>query len=544
MKDWQVCADCHDGESSLIFAGTHARLPKTKGLEGCETCHGPALPHADEQEPSQITHPAKLSAKAQRALCSRCHEQQLREHGGPLATLLAADKKCSDCHAIHEHRAQRPANAEKRSFSDRASLAAAAEPVGTETCLGCHADKAEQSLGGTHRRFFEGAEAADGKKPARAEACERCHGNGELHVKTFGIARLILHPAKAADANATCIECHEGVDPVSFHWKPGEKLLKGATRCTDCHEVHGGEDGVHGDPTRQRPAERRPASRPAPRDEGEHPLTRVELRKELAHALDAKVTNADCARCHAGAHGALRGTVHEALGRFDAAEGAGCVQCHPGGGAHAQNGGAPGLVESLHGSSLAVQQAVCLDCHAKDTQVCAHSLGVHAKHDVTCLHCHSPAAGSSKAARLADANKNCTQCHQQVGLSFRRAHAHPVSRGEMQCSSCHDAHGQGRITPQSARRMSQACAECHREQRGPFVFGHHADKGEGCLACHTPHGSMNPQLLKTRTARDLCLPCHADLPSFHDQSPGSKFRNCLDCHTKIHGSNRNRYFLK
>ncbi|HMQ23539.1 MAG TPA: hypothetical protein PKE00_13665, partial [Planctomycetota bacterium] len=35
-----------------------------------------------------------------------------------------------------------------------------------------------------------------------------------------------------------------------------------------------------------------------------------------------------------------------------------------------------------------------------------------------------------------------------------------------------------------------------------------------------------------------------DLPAFHDMSPGSRYQNCLDCHVKVHGSNRNRFFFR
>ncbi|MCB9892072.1 MAG: cytochrome C, partial [Planctomycetes bacterium] len=76
------------------------------------------------------------------------------------------------------------------------------------------------------------------------------------------------------------------------------------------------------------------------------------------------------------------------------------------------------------------------------------------------------------------------------------------------------------------------------------VFPHHADKALGCMACHKPHGSPNRKLLDQVRARDNCLQCHGDLPSFHDLTPGSRYQNCLDCHVKVHGSNRNRFFFR
>ena len=40
-----------------------------------------------------------------------------------------------------------------------------------------------------------------------------------------------------------------------------------------------------------------------------------------------------------------------------------------------------------------------------------------------------------------------------------------------------------------------------------------------------------------------CLECHTNTPMFHDLSK-IEFRNCTVCHSRIHGSNVNRYFLE
>jgi hypothetical protein len=42
------------------------------------------------------------------------------------------------------------------------------------------------------------------------------------------------------------------------------------------------------------------------------------------------------------------------------------------------------------------------------------------------------------------------------------------------------------------------CYKCHADKQGPFVFEHAPLKVEGCTACHDPHGSANPKLLKTQ----------------------------------------------
>jgi DmsE family decaheme c-type cytochrome len=81
------------------------------------------------------------------------------------------------------------------------------------------------------------------------------------------------------------------------------------------------------------------------------------------------------------------------------------------------------------------------------------------------------------------------------------------------------------------------------EKRGPFVRTHQPVQ-ENCALCHNPHGTTNPNLLKTR-APFLCQQCHEASP--HQGNPASLTgqstsantiaRGCLNCHTNIHGSN-------
>jgi predicted CXXCH cytochrome family protein len=84
---------------------------------------------------------------------------------------------------------------------------------------------------------------------------------------------------------------------------------------------------------------------------------------------------------------------------------------------------------------------------------------------------------------------------------------------------------------------------------GPFTFEHPPVKVEGCVACHTPHGSQNPRLLNRSNVNTICLQCHTDstftapaAPSFHNQAV--QYQACTVCHTSIHGSNFNPFFFK
>jgi DmsE family decaheme c-type cytochrome len=85
--------------------------------------------------------------------------------------------------------------------------------------------------------------------------------------------------------------------------------------------------------------------------------------------------------------------------------------------------------------------------------------------------------------------------------------------------------------------VKQTCTQCHAEKEGPFLY-EHADMNEDCRACHTPHGSVNKNLL---TAREpfLCLQCH---PTHRlDATKTAQYKQnvytrCTDCHSTIHGT--------
>ena len=565
VRDVETCADCHEEEHEAIQGSVHAGVPRSAFLENCETCHGPGAAHSEDNEAEQITQPHLLPLVEQRRLCARCHREQIQEHGGPLPELEKQGKTCSDCHSVHRLRTEDPGYGDARRFDSKRALDVVAQAVGAKRCVHCHGDKQESLRGRSHRELL-GTRAEDPDWHAEM-SCEACHGKGSLHAKD-GIGRWITRPDRALDGDASCRACHAEVDPDFFHWKndehppllglalrakrgaerPGE--ARSGLRCTSCHRVH--EDG---DPENIPRSLRR--ARPFPRaDQASSRPTRARARASqepgatLADARlasrqrDRALLNTACLNCHREAYGILHGTTHAELARLDLPPGKGCVSCHPGAADHVRFGGAKSLISSLHGAPAPFIAQTCNACHGGRRAVCGYSLGAHGKSQISCLSCHSPAARSSEIGKLRDANKNCAQCHPGVSLSFRHANRHPLGEGLFSCSSCHEAHDPIKLGPSSARRMSRKCANCHKQFRGPFVFPHHADKGQGCLACHSPHGSPNRKLLDKPRARENCLSCHADLPSFHDLTPGSRFQNCLQCHVKVHGSNRNRFYFR
>jgi DmsE family decaheme c-type cytochrome len=91
------------------------------------------------------------------------------------------------------------------------------------------------------------------------------------------------------------------------------------------------------------------------------------------------------------------------------------------------------------------------------------------------------------------------------------------------------------------------CVKCHTETRGPFVFEHVAVKTEGCVGCHSPHGSQNARLLNVPNINQLCNQCHSPVAAgtIHGMSAGSaEVQQCTSCHTMIHGSNINPALIR
>ena len=85
----------------------------------------------------------------------------------------------------------------------------------------------------------------------------------------------------------------------------------------------------------------------------------------------------------------------------------------------------------------------------------------------------------------------------------------------MSCADCHNPHkgmaikGGGTNTQQSLKggglaflSRNETCFQCHTAQRGPFVYEHEALR-QGCVVCHSPHGSVNQRMLNARNQRSV-----------------------------------------
>jgi DmsE family decaheme c-type cytochrome len=286
-------------------------------------------------------------------------------------------------------------------------------------------------------------------------------------------------------------------------------------------------------------------------------------------AADADRTlagDAVCTKCHDEAEGkpilAMYKTRH---GVKADKRTPGCQSCHGPSEAHVKNAAGastrPVPDTSFGGkvhTSIQEQSKTCLTCHSGGQR--PHWDGSkHEANGVGCTNCHAVHTHKDKVLAKDTQPDVCTSCHATQRAQIHRISTHPIAAGKMGCSDCHNPHGSTGDHLMKNGSVNDTCYTCHAEKRGPFLF-EHEPVTDNCANCHTPHGSNTAPLLKTRTPW-LCQNCHSgDHGSQADSaanlanggvttlggrqtlagSPGRPqlaARNCLNCHTLVHGSN-------
>jgi DmsE family decaheme c-type cytochrome len=283
------------------------------------------------------------------------------------------------------------------------------------------------------------------------------------------------------------------------------------------------------------------------------PATKADSSAKPATAQTKDTNPADfvgaeiCASCHEAEAKGFANNPHTKIALEHGKTEATCESCHGAGKAHVEGGGdIAKIFDPAKATSKQVDQT-CLGCHAG-----AHpdfERSPHAKASVGCTGCHS-IHKSEDAEHLLRASQPrlCFQCHTDEKPQFDMPTHHKVNEGLVKCSDCHDVHGTFEKSNLRSRNDSNLiCTKCHAEMRGPFVYEHTPVKGEGCLGCHTPHGSQNARLLNMPSINTLCNQCHSPVAAgtVHGMNAGSsELTPCTDCHTMIHGSNMNVAFIR
>lgn len=245
----------------------------------------------------------------------------------------------------------------------------------------------------------------------------------------------------------------------------------------------------------------------------------------------------------------------------------GCESCHGPSGYHAElkmvDGKLilppilfqkPKINVGVGASPVATQNNVCLSCHQGNMPI--NWMGSpHQVNQLTCATCHTVHALKDPVLSRQTQPEVCFKCHQDIrAMSFEYSH-HPIREGKVVCMDCHNP--MGGVGPYQLKEftVNQTCYQCHADKRGPFLWEHQPVR-DNCLNCHTPHGSNQQWLLK-EPVNFLCDSCHSVMSNQSSGSFGgaqtipfgspngahiasaemSNQRDCLNCHSHIHGSN-------
>ena len=263
-----------------------------------------------------------------------------------------------------------------------------------------------------------------------------------------------------------------------------------------------------------------------------------------------------CGVCHEDIGKVFAKSPHHAVDASKKDPGRACESCHGAGQKHAESAAASDI-RNPGKLAAAAADRICLTCHLNQPTHVGRLQSSHAKDQVACTTCHKIHAGPLVARKPVAINEQCGACHLNVVAQFQKPFHHRLPEGAMSCVDCHNPHGS--LKPAMARSFGAnepGCLNCHGDKRGPFTFEHGPTRFEGCATCHSAHGSANPRMLDRPRVQQVCLECHANLPtlnrsgtigvvppSFHDlRSP--RYQNCTVCHQKIHGSYIDRNLLK
>jgi len=424
------------------------------------------------------------------------------------ALIDPASAKCGDCHAEILRGEVRHAPAEEGCLSchefskkERQTLVTLAA-TGPALCVSCHAD---------FEKFAEGKVAAP-HAPV-TDSCGHCHNShssehGHLLTTTAQALCLSCHPGAGLDlshplpvSRSSCLECH-GPHGTDF-----KKMLTGGVvhapfaegSCDSCHRKGRG--------TRVRPRAAKAALCYACHTDLETAFGRGSV-----HTI---VREGRCTDCHSP-HLAASAKLLKATGKEL------CFRCHPNIRAKASAAGAH-----------APAKAGCATCHEPHRS--DHAGQLKAPPPGLCLGCHSPKGGALARKHLgADLAKTaCLTCHDPHGsaqkhlLATGSVHA-PFADGS--CDTCHLGGQSGALVEKGGKALCTSCHADVEEASKKAKVPHAALEGE-CTACHTPHASNQPKLLKGPTAA-VCTACHeGQAPKAGEMPHGViAWLGCQSCH--------------
>jgi predicted CXXCH cytochrome family protein len=305
---------------------------------------------------------------------------------------------------------------------------------------------------------------------------------------------------------------HEEWPVVTFHH--GDHAERYGATCVDCH---GGDDcGRCHDAI------------------GDHPAL------DFLSSCCGCHSQSNCGFCHkADAQPPFDHTITVGWSLEPYHDGVACAECH---GSPDHFASPSGECRACHGELMSdgfdhramSRGRDCLDCHDDVSQA---SAGVHHEHEPFargCAECHDPNVTETAPYLREPVPDLCFSCHEAVAQCFDGAAVvHGPASEKASCTTCHRPHGAD--APRLLRRApGELCLGCHdrsittpsgRSLRNIASLlaacpDHHGPvRDSDCGACHQPHASANPRLLRASYpggfyasfepgGYDLCFDCH------------------------------------
>ncbi|MBE2228841.1 MAG: cytochrome c3 family protein [Ignavibacteria bacterium] len=207
------------------------------------------------------------------------------------------------------------------------------------------------------------------------------------------------------------------------------------------------------------------------------------------------------------------------------------------------------------------QTKSCLSCH-KQKNIQHYSQSVHAKNNVTCESCHQGGHNVKKISKQEVAS-TCGKCHGDHQKDFKNSiHSQVLNKGNKDAPTCTDCHGSHKIIRGKISVESQACLDCHLDEKkfpgdgkGSAKFVQHYKtsihaavekdgllEAAGCVDCHGNHVIDSPDNPKASTNRarlmETCGKCHKEtVANFRKSKHGQELAKgnkdaptCTDCH--------------
>lgn len=166
-----------------------------------------------------------------------------------------------------------------------------------------------------------------------------------------------------------------------------------------------------------------------------------------------------------------------------------------------------------------VREGQCESCHQRHGVVGLNRLV--SEDPLLCLSCHAPEAKAAATASPGGSDRILPESRLSV--------SHPPREG-LQCGACHDPHG-SELPSLLKQEDPASCLSCHEESAFQGV-SKHPEEEVRCLTCHDPHGSERAGHL-AQAPDALCGSCHQGTSQAERAAHGGGVpagSACLSCH--------------